>query len=87
MQHRPVATRAKAAREPLERAQRQPSRAVAVERDLAHQRAHDPQRLEVELGRQLNELVRLVGRRRTLRVDDHQRALGRASRAIEAQAG
>jgi hypothetical protein len=87
MHHRAVATPAEAAREPLERVQRQPSRAVAVERDVAHERAHGPERLELELAGQLDVLVRLAGRRRALRVDDDQRPLGRASRPIEAQAG
>ena len=87
VQHRPVFARAQAAREVLEGVQRQPRSEVAIERDVAHQSAHGPQRLEVELGRQLDELVRLLGGRRAPRVDDDQRAPIRASGAIEPQAG
>ncbi len=83
---RPVATRAEAARKLPDGVERKPTREVAVERNVAHQRAHGPQRLEVEPGGQLDELVGFVGGRRALRVDDDQRAVGRASGAVEPQA-
>ena len=47
---RPVATRAKATRKLPEGVERKPTREVEVERNVAHQRAHGPQRLEVEPG-------------------------------------
>src|ERR671937_651173 len=49
VQQRSIATRSEANREPLEGVQGQPSREVAIERDVAHQGAHGPQRLDVEL--------------------------------------
>ncbi len=87
MENRPVTSGAEAARELLEGVERQPGREVAVERDVARQCSQSPERLEVELRCELDELVRLAGGRAAPCVDDHQRALGRAPRAIELQAG
>jgi hypothetical protein len=86
MHDRSVAAFPEAVREPLEVVPRQPRREVAVERDVARQRAQGPERLEVELGRELDELVRLGRRRALLGIDDHELALGRPRRTIEPQA-
>ena len=50
VEHRPVATRSQAGGELPQGVQRQPGRAIAIERDAAQERARRPQRLEIKLG-------------------------------------